>query len=127
MMSQSKLQTTLIGCLAVSLLIFCRDSTASKHINKSPHKNPIVKTKELPIDLKVKKIIARQFGVKENIPNDASFINDLGKNSLDVVELIMMLEQEFEIEIPDNDAEKIKTVQDAINYITSKITNPKSQ
>ncbi len=67
---------------------------------------------------KVKKIIAKQLGVnEEQVVPAASFINDLGADSLDTVELVMALEEEFDIEIPDESAEKIKTVGDAINYI----------
>ena len=67
---------------------------------------------------KVKKIIAKQLGVNEDqVVPAASFINDLGADSLDTVELVMALEEEFDIEIPDEDAEKIKTVSDAVNYI----------
>ncbi|MEK6727005.1 MAG: acyl carrier protein [Deltaproteobacteria bacterium] len=67
---------------------------------------------------KVKKIIAKQLGVnEEQVVPAASFINDLGADSLDTVELVMALEEEFDIEIPDEQAEKIKTVSDAINYI----------
>lgn len=67
---------------------------------------------------KVKKIIAKQLGVNEDqVVPAASFINDLGADSLDTVELVMALEEEFNIEIPDEDAEKIKTVSDAISYI----------
>lgn len=67
---------------------------------------------------KVKKIIAKQLGVNEDqVVPAASFINDLGADSLDTVELVMALEEEFDIEIPDEEAEKIKTVGDAINYI----------
>ena len=67
---------------------------------------------------KVKKIIAKQLGVNEDqVKPEASFINDLGADSLDTVELVMALEEEFDIEIPDEEAEKIKTVGDAINYI----------
>ncbi len=67
---------------------------------------------------KVKEIIVEQLGVdaSEVVP-EASFIDDLGADSLDIVELIMALEDVFEIEIPDEDAEKITTVQDAIDYI----------
>lgn len=67
---------------------------------------------------KVKEIIVEQLGVNaaEVVP-EASFIDDLGADSLDIVELIMALEDVFEIEIPDEDAEKITTVQDAIDYI----------
>ncbi len=68
---------------------------------------------------RVKKIIAEQLDVEEDkITPAANFIDDLGADSLDTVELVMALEEEFDTEIPDEDAEKIKTVQDAINYIT---------
>lgn len=66
---------------------------------------------------RVKKIVAEQLGVKEEVSNEASFVDDLGADSLDTVELVMALEEEFEIEIPDEEAEKINTVQDAINYV----------
>jgi acyl carrier protein len=63
-------------------------------------------------------IIAKQLGVDEgNVTADASFMEDLGADSLDTVELVMALEEEFDIEIPDSDAEKIQTVQDALNYL----------
>jgi acyl carrier protein len=63
-------------------------------------------------------IIAKQLGVDEdNITADASFMEDLGADSLDTVELVMALEEEFDIEIPDSDAEKIQTVQDALSYL----------
>ena len=69
---------------------------------------------------KVKKIVVEQLGVEEeDISLEASFIDDLGADSLDIVELIMALEEEFELEIPDSDAEKIGTVGDAVNYIKS--------
>lgn len=68
---------------------------------------------------KVKEIVAEQLGVDEDkVTNEASFMDDLGADSLDTVELVMALEEEFDIEIPDEDAEKIQTVQDAIDYIT---------
>lgn len=71
---------------------------------------------------KVKKIIAEQLGVDEDdITPDASFTDDLGADSLDLVELVMAFEDGFDIEIPDEDAENIKTVADAVNYIQSKI------
>lgn len=71
---------------------------------------------------KVKKIIAEQLGIdEEDITPDASFTDDLGADSLDLVELVMAFEDGFDIEIPDEDAEKIKTVADAVNYIQSKI------
>ena len=67
---------------------------------------------------KVKEIIIEQLGVSEDaITNEAAFIDDLGADSLDIVELIMALEEEFDIEIPDADAEKIVTVGDVIEYI----------
>ena len=66
------------------------------------------------------KIVAEQLGVKEEeVKNEASFVEDLGADSLDTVELVMALEEEFETEIPDEEAEKITTVQLAINYITT--------
>lgn len=70
------------------------------------------------IEERVKKIIIEQLGVKpEEVKNEASFTEDLGADSLDTVELVMALEEEFECEIPDEDAEKITTVQEAIDYI----------
>lgn len=72
------------------------------------------------IEARVKKVIVEQLGVKEEeVTNDASFVDDLGADSLDSVELVMALEEEFETEIPDEDAEKIGTVQAAIDYITT--------
>ena len=72
------------------------------------------------VEERVKKIVAEQLGVKdEEVTNDASFVDDLGADSLDTVELVMALEEEFETEIPDEDAEKITTVQQAIDYIVS--------
>ncbi|MDR1012547.1 MAG: acyl carrier protein [Coxiellaceae bacterium] len=69
---------------------------------------------------RVKKIIAEQLGVNEKeIANEASFVDDLGADSLDTVELVMALEEEFNTEIPDDEAEKITTVQQAIEYIQS--------
>ncbi|HOA55608.1 MAG: acyl carrier protein [Acetivibrionales bacterium] len=67
---------------------------------------------------KVKKIIVEQLGVEDDeVKLESSFIDDLGADSLDIVELIMALEEEFDIEIPDSEAEKISTVGDAVNYI----------
>lgn len=72
------------------------------------------------IEERVKKIIMEQLGVTEaQVTNDASFVDDLGADSLDTVELVMALEEEFECEIPDEDAEKITTVQGAIDYVTA--------
>jgi acyl carrier protein len=72
------------------------------------------------IEQRVKKIVAEQLGVNEaDVKNESSFVNDLGADSLDTVELVMALEEEFETEIPDEEAEKIATVQQAIEYIKS--------
>ncbi len=72
------------------------------------------------IEERVKKIVAEQLGVKpEEVKNDSSFVEDLGADSLDTVELVMALEEEFETEIPDEEAEKITTVQAAIDYVTA--------
>ena len=72
------------------------------------------------IEERVKKIVAEQLGVKlEVVTNEASFVDDLGADSLDTVELVMALEEEFETEIPDEDAEKISTVQSAIDYVVA--------
>jgi acyl carrier protein len=70
------------------------------------------------IEERVKKIVIEQLGVKEEeVKSSSSFVNDLGADSLDTVELVMALEEEFEIEIPDEDAEKLTSVQEAIDYI----------
>ena len=75
---------------------------------------------------RVKAIIAEQLGVKlEEVNETASFIEDLGADSLDTVELVMALEEEFGVEIPDEDAEKMSTVGDAIKYIEAKIASTK--
>jgi acyl carrier protein len=72
------------------------------------------------IEARVKKIIVEQLGVKEEeITKDASFVDDLGADSLDTVELVMALEEEFETEIPDEDAQKITTVQQTVDYINA--------
>jgi len=74
------------------------------------------------IESRVKKIIEDQLGVSaEQVTNEASFIDDLGADSLDTVELVMALEEEFDIEIPDEDAEKMTTVQTAIDYLEQKV------
>lgn len=75
----------------------------------------------MSIEQRVKEIIADQLGVEiEKITPEAKFVDDLGADSLDVVELIMAFEEEFNIEIPDEDAEKITTVGDVLEYIKSK-------
>ena len=73
------------------------------------------------VEEQVRGIIAEQLGLKaDEIKNDASFVDDLGADSLDTVELVMALEEEFETEIPDEEAEKITTVQNAIDYIIAR-------
>jgi len=73
------------------------------------------------IEAKITKIVSDQLNVDENEINpDSSFVDDLGADSLDTVELVMAFEEEFGIEIPDDDAEKIQTVQNAIDYIAAK-------
>jgi acyl carrier protein len=72
------------------------------------------------IDERVKKIIVEQLGVNDDqVVNDASFVDDLGADSLDTVELVMALEEEFECEIPDEESANITTVQEAINYVNA--------
>ncbi len=73
----------------------------------------------MTVEQRVKEIIAEQLGIKDlaEITNEASFIDDLGADSLDTVELVMAFEEEYGVEIPDEDAEKIRTVQTAIDYI----------
>ncbi len=74
------------------------------------------------VSRKVKKIIAEQLGVKEeDIRGEATFLNDLGADSLDIVEMIMALEEEFGTEISDEEAEKIQSVQEAIDYIVARL------
>ena len=75
------------------------------------------------IEDRVRKIVAEQLGVKEEeVKAEASFVDDLGADSLDTVELVMALEEEFETEIPDEEAEKITTVQLAIDYINNNLS-----
>lgn len=74
----------------------------------------------MSVEDKVKKIISQKLGVDiADVTPQAKFVDDLGADSLDLVELIMSMEEEFEIDIPDEEAEKLETVQDAINYINS--------
>ena len=77
----------------------------------------------MSVEEKVKEIIVDQLGVDEKqVKSEASFIDDLGADSLDTVELVMALEEEFDIEIPDEDAEKITSVQNAVDYIKGQIS-----
>ena len=74
------------------------------------------------IEARVKKIIAEQLGVEESqVTNEKAFVADLGADSLDTVELVMALEEEFETEIPDEEAEKITTVQQAVDYVNANL------
>ncbi len=74
------------------------------------------------VEARVKKIVIEQLGVKEeDLKPEASFVEDLGADSLDTVELVMALEEEFETEIPDEKAEKIATIKDAVEYIESNL------
>lgn len=78
------------------------------------------------VEEKVKKIIVEQLAVEESeVTSTASFVDDLGADSLDTVELVMAFEENFEIEIPDEDAEKISTVKDAVAYITDHVKSSK--
>ncbi|MFC3852981.1 acyl carrier protein [Salinispirillum marinum] len=75
------------------------------------------------IEERVKKIVCEQLGAKEeDVTPQASFVDDLGADSLDTVELVMALEEEFETEIPDEEAEKLASVQDAIDYINAHLS-----
>jgi len=78
----------------------------------------------MSVEAKVKEIIAKQLGVdSDKVTAEASFVDDLGADSLDTVELVMAFEESFNVEIPDEDAEKILKVQDAISYIDEKSGN----
>lgn len=74
------------------------------------------------IETRVKKIVVEQLGVSEDeVTSSSSFVDDLGADSLDTVELVMALEEEFETDIPDEDAEKIVTIKDAVSYISARM------
>jgi acyl carrier protein len=86
--------------------------------SRASFREPGTKGSAMSVEAKVKSIIAEQLGVGEDeIKPESAFIEDLGADSLDIVELVMAMEEEFEVEIPDEEAEHIKTVQDAINFI----------
>ncbi len=72
------------------------------------------------VEERVKKVVADQLDIQQSISLDSSFVDDLGADSLDTVELVMALEEEFDIEIPDDKAEKITTVQEAIDFIAAR-------
>ena len=75
----------------------------------------------MAVEDKIKDLIAEHLGVSmDEVVPEASFIDDLGADSLDIVELVMAMEEEFDVEIPDDDAEKIQTISDAINYLREK-------
>jgi acyl carrier protein len=76
----------------------------------------------MAVEDKVREIIIEQLGVSaEEVVPEASFIDDLGADSLDIVELVMAIEEEFALEIPDDDAERIQTIQDAITYVEERV------
>lgn len=76
----------------------------------------------LDAENKIKRIISDQLGIsEEEIQGESNFVEDLGADSLDIVELIMAMEEEFEMEIPDEDAEKLLTVQDVIGYVNKRV------
>ncbi len=105
------LTTTLAGFLVIGQLLFIETDLFTR--GKLGMSN---------ITARVRKIVVEQLGVKDDeIANDSSFVDDLGADSLDTVELVMALEEEFETEIPDEDAEKITTIQQAIDYITAHV------
>jgi len=76
----------------------------------------------MDVDARMGDLIVEQLGVsKEEVSSQASFIDDLGADSLDIVELVMSMEEEFDVEIPDDDVEKMKTIGDAISYLKERI------
>src|SRR5690606_34999980 len=98
--------------------------TTSTRIPYTTHRNSLHRSR-IPmssIEERVKKIVVEQLGVKEDeVSASASFVDDLGADSLDTVELVMALEEEFECEIPDEEAEKITSVQQAIDYVKTHV------
>src|SRR3981081_2440141 len=92
-----------------------------RYITRTPHK-PEEIHQMADNSNKVKDIIEKELGVeREKLTNEASFIEDLGADSLDIVELVMEFEKEFNIDIPDEDAEKLRTVGDALGYLNQKV------
>ena len=88
---------------------------------KTTDKNTNTQEARVALSPKIKDIIVEQLGVDpEKVKSEASFIDDLGADSLDIVELVMAMEEEFDLEIPDEDAEKLKTVNDVQSYLSSK-------
>ena len=113
----TRLGRYVLACLSLPLLNF-------EHSILGQSTKP--KPKTLSVELRVKKIIVEQLGVDEDkVVPKARFVEDLGADSLDTVELVMAFEEAFDIEIPDDDAEKIRTVQDAIDYIKAHMKPPK--
>lgn len=97
-------------------------SLSSKIIMTIECSTQLIRRKALAVEERVKKIISEQLGLEdEDVTPEASFVEDLGADSLDTVELVMAFEEEFGIEIPDEDAEKILTVQNAVDYIKEKV------
>jgi acyl carrier protein len=108
------LTTTLIHLLAI-LVENVKDLPPSSNANGKTFMT------DKPIEEKVKDIIVEQLGVNpEQVTPTASFIEDLGADSLDIVELVMAFEEEFSVEVPDEDAEKLQTVGDVVKYIEEK-------
>jgi acyl carrier protein len=106
------------GFASRSLALHLPDGSVVARINEFASK---VAGGIMAVEQKVKQIIVEQLGVDEaQVDNNASFVDDLGADSLDIVELVMAFEEAFELEIPDEDAEKINTVKDAIDYIEAK-------
>lgn len=96
-------------------------NTNAENTNDQVTTADLKKETSMSVSPKVKDIIVEQLGVDpEKVKSEASFIDDLGADSLDIVELVMAMEEEFDLEIPDEDAEKLKTVNDVQTYLTAK-------